>query len=220
MDGCGQRILRVSFFFSRLQKARSAMSTTRVMVVIAMTAAMMAGCGKAPEMEIQQAQQAMESAMTSDVSEYAPDALRMAEDTLNAAKAAQAEQDNKTALLRSYGSTKALYVSAKNLTDQAVAQAATEKERVRGEVAALLTQVQTAVDSATAALAKAPTGKDTKAELALMKNDLASITAVHQEAQAEFEAGNFKAAQTKLEAVLAKAQSLTTEIQAAATRRK
>lgn len=196
------------------------MSKKNVMVITALIAAMMTGCGKAPEMEMQQAQQAMDSATASDVAEYAPDALRMAEDTLNAARAAQAEQDNKMALLRSYGATKALYVSAKNLTDQAVAQAATEKENARGAVAALLTQVQSAVDTAAAALAKAPTGKDTKAELALMKNDLASIVAVHQEASAEFEAGKFKSAQTKLEAVLAQAQSLTAEIQAAAAKRR
>lgn len=196
------------------------MSTGKVIAATVLTAAMMTGCGKAPEMEMQQAQQALDSAMTTDAADYAPDALQMAEDTLNAARAAQAEQDNKMALLRSYGATKALYVSAKNLTEQAMAQAAAEKEKARGAVAALLTQVQGAVDSATAALAKAPTGKDTKAELALIKNDLASITAVHLEAQAEFEAGKFKSAQDKLEAVMTKAQSLTAEIAAASAKKR
>jgi len=196
------------------------MSKTRVMVVVLLAAAMMTGCGKAPEVEMQQAQQAMDAAKASDAADYASDALRMAEDTLNAARAAQAEQDNKMALLRSYGATKALYLSAKNLTDQAVAQAVVEKENVRGTTAALLAQVQGAVDSATAALAKAPTGKDTKAELALMKNDLASITTVYQEAKAEFDAGQFKSAQAKLEAVMAKAQALTSEIAAAAAKRR
>jgi len=196
------------------------MSRKQGMAVVALAALVMAGCGKAPEVEMQAAQEAMQSAKATDASEYAPEAMRMAEDTLNAALAAQAEQDNKMALLRSYGATKALYVSAKNLTDQAVAQAATEKENVRGTTAALLSQVQSAVDSATAALAKAPTGKDTKAELALLKNDLASITAVQQEAQAEFDAGQFKSAQAKLEAVLAKARSLTAEVQAAAAKRR
>jgi hypothetical protein len=196
------------------------MSKMRVIVVAVLAATLMAGCGKAPEMEMQQAQQALDSAMSTDAADYAPDALQMAEDTLNAARAAQAEQDNKMALLRSYGATKALYVSAKNLTEQAMAQAATEKEKSRGAVAALLEQVQGAVDSATAALAKAPAGKDTKAELALMKNDLASITAVHQEAKAEFEAGKFKSAQDKLEAVMTKAQSLTAEIAAAAAKKR
>jgi len=178
------------------------------------------GCGKAPEAEMQQAEQAMQSAMASDAAQYVPDLLQMAQDTLNAAKAAQAEQDNKMALLRSYGSAKALYVSAKNLTDQAVAQAEQEKEKVRGEVTTLLTQAQAALDSASAAVAKAPTGKDNRAELALIKNDLAAMKTVRDEAQADFDAGRYKAAQTKLETVMTKSQSLIAEIQAAAAKRR
>jgi hypothetical protein len=187
---------------------------------VATIALMATGCSKAPEVEMQAADQAMQAAMGSDVAQYAPDALRMAEDTLNAAKAAQAEQDNKMALLRSYGATKALYVSAKNLTDQAVAQAEQEKERVRTQVMAMLTQVQTSLDSASAALAKAPTGKDNKAELALIQNDLNSIMGMRTEAQADFDAGRYKAAQTKLETVMSKSQSIIGEIQAAAAKRR
>jgi hypothetical protein len=186
---------------------------------VAIAALAMVGCGKAPEMEMQDAESAMAAAQNAGAEQYAPDAFRMAKDTLNAAMAAKQEQDSKFALFRSYGDSKEMFVRAKAMTDQAVAQAEQEKERVKQEVAGLLEQGRVAMDSANAALAKAPKGKDNKAELELIKTDLSNLTMAYEQAQAEYTAGNYLTAKSQIEAVIAKANGVVAEIGAASGRK-
>ena len=131
----------------------------RVMgIVLVALLVIVAGCSKAPQTEMQNADQAMTMANTDEAKQYAPEAYKIAMDTLNAAKAAVKEQDGKFTLFRSYGKSKEMFVAAERLTQDAIAQAQTEKERVKGEVSAQLTSVQTALDEANGMLAKAPRG--------------------------------------------------------------
>jgi hypothetical protein len=190
-----------------------------LMAAIAIAALAVAGCSKAPDMEMQDAQNAMTAAQNAGAEQYAPDAFRMAKDTLNAALGGKQEQDSKFALFRSYGDSKDMFVRAKTMTDQAVAQAEQEKERVRGEVSALLEQARMAMDSANAALAKAPKGKDNKAELELIRTDLSNLSMAYEQANAEFNAGNYLSAKSKVEAVIEKANAVVSEIAAASGRK-
>jgi hypothetical protein len=193
----------------------------RISLVLAVLALLaIAGCSKAPEVEMQAANAALDAAKTAEAPDYAPDAFRTASDTLNAATAAKQEQDSKFALFRSYGKSKEMFISAKALADNAATQAAQEKERVRQEVMALITAAQAAVDSANAVLKKAPIGKGNKAEIELIKNDLAGNQAAFDEAKNDFNAGKYKVAKAKIEAVKAKAESIINEIAMAAAKKK
>ena len=116
-------------------------------------------------------------------------------------------------------SLKELYARAEVLAKEAQATAEAEKERVKAEVADMLTQAKQALDDAGAALAKAPKGKGSKADIELIKNDLTAATARYDEAKMDFDAGKYIAARTKLEAVMQKAQSLTEEIANAAAKK-
>jgi hypothetical protein len=133
-------------------------------------------------------------------------------DTLNAANAAKQEADGKFALFRSYSKAKALYVSADALAAKAVEDAAAEKERVKQEVTGLLTQAKAVLDSANQALAKAPKGKGSKADIELIKNDLAAAQASFDDANNDFNAGKYKIAKSKVEAAMMKAQSVIDQI--------
>lgn len=188
----------------------------RVSIVMAALALLfVAGCSKAPEVEMKNADAAMQAAVTAEAEQYAPEAYRIAMDTLNAAKAAKTEQDSKFALFRSYGKSKQSFISAVALAEKASADAATEKERVRLEVMDLITKTQAVIDSATVALEKAPRGKGSKADLEMIGNDLASTTSAFAAAKADFDGGKFLAAKAKLEAVQSKARSIIAEIEAA-----
>jgi ElaB/YqjD/DUF883 family membrane-anchored ribosome-binding protein len=182
--------------------------------------AIFAGCSKAPDAEMGAAQASLTAAQQSEAETYAPDALRMAQDTLNAATAAKTEQDGKFALFRSYGASKDMYVRADALLKQASQTAATEKEKVRAQVEALLTEAQAVLDSTNAALAKAPIGKGNKADIELIKNDLAGVGTQFGDAQADYNGGRYMVAKGKVEAVITKARSLMGEIAAAAQKKK
>ncbi len=189
------------------------------LAVMALMLLALIGCSKAPEAEMQAAKTAMDAAKAAEAELYAPDAYRVANDTLNAANAAKTEQDSKFALFRSYGKSKEMFVRAQALASKAASDAAAEKERVKQEVMGLMTQAKAAVDTAAAALAKAPKGKDTKAELELIKTDLDALTPAMTQAEADFNAGKYLTAKTDYEAIIQKAKGITDEIAAAAAKK-
>ena len=188
----------------------------RIAVVFAIFALLVfIGCAKPPEQEIQKANTSIETARTAEAEEYVPESFQVAMDTLNAANAAKTEADGKFAIFRSYSKAKALYVSAEALANKAAQDAAAEKERVKQEVANILVQAKAELDSANAALAKAPKGKGSKADIELIKNDLAAAQASFDEANNDFNAGKYKVAKAKVEAAIQKAQAVKAEIEQA-----
>lgn len=189
------------------------------LAVMALMLLALIGCSKAPEAEMQAAKTAMDAAKAAEAEQYAPDAYRIANDTMNAANAEKTTQDSKFALFRSYGKAKDMFVRAQALSQKASSDAATEKERVKQEVMGLMTQAKAAIDTATAVLAKAPRGKDTKAELELIKNDLDALTPASAQAEADFNAGKYLTAKTEYETIIQKAKGITDEIAAAAAKK-
>jgi len=188
----------------------------RIVVIMTLLALpLLIGCSKAPETEMQNAQAAIQSAQTAQAEQYAPEAYQMAMDTLNAATAAKQEQDGKFSLFRSYGKSKEMFLAAQALADRAATAAAAEKERVKGEVATLMAETQTLLENATKALAGAPKGKGSKADIELLKNDLAAATTAFEEAKADIQAENYLAAKAKFETVKAKAQGVIDDVEKA-----
>ena len=185
-------------------------TATIILAVIAML--VVVGCSKPPEQEMSGATQALDSAKMGEAPDYAPDAYRVAADTLNAAMALKREADAKFALFRSYGKSKAMFVRAQALANDAATKAQAEKERVRVEVADMLVQAKALLDSAEVDLKKAPRGKGSKADIELIRTDLAAATAQHAEAQMDFDGGKYKAAKAKLEAMTQKVRGVMDEI--------
>jgi hypothetical protein len=192
-----------------------------MLVLAALTLlALMVGCSKAPEAEMQSAEAALEAAGVAEAEVYVPDSYRAAMDTLNAARAAKQEQDSKFALFRSYGKSKEMFVRAEEMFTNAATEAAAEKERVRLEVTQMLDVAKAVVDSAATALKKAPRGKGSKADIELITNDLAAVQSALAEAETDIGSGKFMVAKSKLENVVQKAHSIMDEIAAAIARKK
>jgi hypothetical protein len=189
------------------------------LALLALMLLVVVGCSKAPEAEMTAASAAFDAARAAEAEGYVPDAFRMAQDTLNAAQAMKTEQDGKFALFRSYGKSKEMFVRAQALAEKATADAAAEKERVKAEVMTLMADAKAAMDAATAAVDKAPKGKDTKAEIELIKNSLAALAPAYADAEADFNAGKFLTAKSKFEGVMAQAKSIQDEVAAAAARK-
>jgi hypothetical protein len=163
-------------------------------------------------MEMQNANAAFEAAKAAEAEAYVPDAYRAAMDSLNTAMAMKQEQDGKFALFRGYGKSKAMFIQAEAMAKQVAQDAAVEKERVKNEVTILMTEAKAALDSAEAAMKKAPRGKGSKADLELIQADLTATMAAYDDAMSDFNAGKYLVARGKVQTVISKARSITAEI--------
>jgi hypothetical protein len=194
-------------------------TTLRIGLIALVVVIFVSGCGKPPEQEMQAARSAIETAKSAEAELYAREAYAIAQDTLNAAIAAKGQQDGKFTLFRSYGKARNLYLRAQALAEEATAAANTQKERYREEVAMLMDQAQRHLASADSALAKAPVGKGSKADIELIKGDLAAAKTTFEDARRENETGRYLTAKAKLEMVIQRTQAISNEI-AAASRKK
>jgi hypothetical protein len=158
------------------------------------------------------ANQAMDAAKMAEAQDYAMDAYRVAQDTLNAAMALKTEADGKFALFRNYGKSKEMFIRAQSLANDAASKAAQEKERVRVEVTEMMTQAKALLDSANVALTKAPRGKGSKADIELIKTDLAAAQTAFDDANMDFNNSKYKAAKAKLDAMMQKTNMVIMEI--------
>ncbi|MBK7091466.1 MAG: DUF4398 domain-containing protein [bacterium] len=183
-----------------------------LLAVIAIALLVIAGCSKPPEAEMAAAQSAINNAKAAEAEQYAPQAFRMLSDSLNGANAMKTEQDNKFALFRSYGDSKAMFERVATMSTDVINQANAEKERVKQEVTGMMAETKTLLDSAMVLLDKAPQGKDNKAELELIKNDLTNIGSEWMVAEGDFNGGKYLVARTKLESIKSRIASITAEI--------
>ena len=187
----------------------------RLMAIPLVLALLVAGCSKPPEMEQANAEQAVQAASAAQAAKYAPRDWQTVQDTLQAAKAERAAQDGRFALFRSYGKSKALFEKASALAATAKVNAEAEMARVREETRQLLAAVRVELDSTAAMLAKAPVGKDTKAELELMKQDMTAMQGMITEAQAAFDRNDFDTAKNRAQTIRDKSATMKAQLEAA-----
>jgi hypothetical protein len=166
-------------------------------------------CASAPKEEITATTSAIQAAQTDDVRTYAADSLKDAEDTMAKATAEVQAQDAKFALSRDYKSASELLKQAKDKAAKAQADATANKAKAKADAETLIATLKQTTDEAKKALATAPRGKDTKAELEAMQNDLksaeeaatAAATAMSQEKYSEALA-QATTAKTKLNGII------------------
>ncbi|MEW5794969.1 MAG: hypothetical protein AB1772_01285 [Candidatus Zixiibacteriota bacterium] len=185
-------------------------------ILVALAVALLVtGCAKAPQEELKASEDAMANAQLAEAQDYAPASYQQAMDSLNAAKVEIQNQDSKFALFRGYGRAKELLAAAQRLSDQAVTDAQAAKEQVRLEDSTLIAQIDGLFVTAKDALAKAPKGKGTKADLELIASDLAAVEQAHAAALADYNAGKYLAAKPKFEAAVSQLNRIISDIEAA-----
>jgi hypothetical protein len=176
---------------------------------------LVAGCAKAPQMEIDAAQASLAAAKTAEAAEYAPRALAGAQDAINAMDAELAAQQKKFALFRSYKHAKELIAAAKTAGDQAAQTAVAEKEKARQEATNLIAQGKASLEEAKAMLAKAPRGKGSQADIKALESDLAAAEMALVDVDNVFASGKFLQAKAKANAAMQQIQNVKNAIQAA-----
>ena len=132
----------------------------------------LSGCSSAPKEEITATTDALKSIETADVNTYAPESLKAAQDEMNKALAEVKMQEEKFALTRDYKESVAMLKSTKELVEKAQSEAQANKAKAKADAETAIAELPLLLQEASELLAKAPKGKDTKADLEAMQNDL------------------------------------------------
>ncbi len=196
------------------------MKRISVLLALAGVAILSAACAKEPTDAINAARSSLAAAKTAEAADYAPGAMAAAETASAALDAELKAQSEKFALTRSYTKASELAVQAKAAADQAAAQAVTGKEQMKTEATTLVAGVRSSIEAAKAALAKAPKGKGSAADIEAMKSDLTGVETGLSDMDAAIAAGKYKDAKVKAEAAKATLDKIVADVNAAAAMKK
>jgi hypothetical protein len=121
--------------------------------------------------------------------------------------------------MRSYAKATELAAAAKVAAETAQQRAVEGKEQARNEATQLVADARVVLDEAVLMLEKAPRGKGTQADLAVMKSDLAAVEVSLGEANSALAASNFDEARTKAQAAIQAAGQVKAAVEQALTMR-
>ena len=179
-----------------------------------------AGCASPPQADIDAAKAALDKATAAGAAEYAADSFKAAQDAQAACEAELKAQADKFALFRSYTKAAELAKAAQTSGEKAEQDAVAGKEKAKNEATALIEEAKTALTAATEALAKAPKGKGTAADLEAMKGDLTGAETSITDATTAMGAERYLEAKAKAEAAKNAAAKVSADVQAAIEARK
>lgn len=176
---------------------------------------LIAGCKSAPTEEINATKEALSSVRNDDVSTYAPESLKAAEDAMSSALAEVQVQDEKFALTRDYKQSATMLKSAKDLAEKAKTDAQVNKAKAKADAEAAVAALPAVIVEAENLLKTAPKGKDTKADLEMMQGDLKIAQDSSMEAQNAISGERYLDAIAKANTAKEKANSIIEQVNAA-----
>ena len=181
---------------------------TAVVFLAAVALVLCCACAaKPPQEKIDAAKKAMDEVKNAGAEQYAPEAYKALADKNAAMEAALNE--------KKYEEVAKLADEIKAGSANVVTEAAKGKDKVKADAQAAIDAANTSITTAEEALAKAPTGKGSAADLEAMKGDVEAAKADVPKAKAAWDAGNYAEATTLANAVKAKADKVSADVQAA-----
>jgi predicted small lipoprotein YifL len=178
--------------------------------------AILTGCGKKPQVEIDATNAAIEAAKAAEANVYLPDEFTAVQDSMNAIMADIEAQEGK--LFKKFGDAKEKLASASALANELASKVETKKEEVKAEAETLLDEIKTVLAENSKLVPKLPRGKEGAAVIEQIKADLSNVDAAVAEAQTAYDNGAFMDALNKIKAAKAKADGLNEEIKEALTK--
>ena len=144
----------------------------------------LASCAKAPQAEIDAANVSIEAAKTAGADRYAPESFNAASEALKTALTAVEEQNSKFALFRNYDASKTTLASVGTLATKSVEETTAKKEALKAEVNQAVIDLNATIVADKELLAKAPKGKEGKAALEAIGQEIAVVETVSTEVAA------------------------------------
>jgi len=183
------------------------------LVVFSVLVFTLASCAKAPQAEIDAANAAIATAKTAGADRYVPESFNAANEALKSAETAVAEQNAKFALFRNYDAAKTTLASVSTLATKAVEETTAKKDALKAEVTQAITDLGALITSNKELLAKAPKGKEGKAALEAIGQEIAVVETVNTEVTAGI-ANNedILTLSDKIKPAVEKAKAINTEL--------
>jgi len=178
--------------------------------------AILASCGKKPQVEIDATNAAIEAAKAAEANVYLPDEFAAVQDSMNTIMADIEGQEGK--LFKKFGDAKEKLASTSALANELASKVETKKEEVKAEAETLLDEIKTVLAENSKLVPKLPRGKEGAAVIEQIKADLSNVDAAVAEAQTAYDNGAFMDALNKIKAAKAKADGLNEEIKEALTK--
>jgi len=172
-----------------------------------------ASCAKPPQAEMDAANASIEQAKTAGADRYVPASFNAATEALKTAQAAIEEQNSKFALFRNYDAAKTTLASVNTLASKAVQETAARKDALKAEVTQAVTDLNTLIAQDKEMLAKAPKGKEGKAALEAIGQEISAVEAVSTEVATGLTSnGDILTLSEKVKPAVEKAKAINTEL--------
>ena len=188
-------------------------NTLKFLALSMVTIFLLAGCAKQPTEEINAAKASVDSAIAEGAEKYAAEDAKKLNDSMQAAQDEIKVQDSK--LFKDYSKAKGLLSKTKADADALKAGIAAKKEEAKKNALAAQEAAQASVIEAKALLAKAPKGKDSKADLEAFEADLKGIEDSLTEVKSANDSEDYSAAIEKSNAIKEKAAAISDQIKKA-----
>ncbi len=178
--------------------------------VLTLTALVFTACSKIPQAEIDQANQAIDSARIAGADVYVPEAFLGLQDSMKSVT--ESIEAQKSKLFKNYGSSKEKLAQITQQAKDVVVQSETKKEELKKQVQETLAEITTLLKENKKIITEAPKGKEGTTALMAMKNEITTIETSVGEANTMFEKGEYMAASIKVKSSKEQAMALNTEL--------
>jgi hypothetical protein len=161
---------------------------------------------------------AIQSSVAVEADEYAPEQMRALRAAGEKTLAELAAESGRFVVFRSFGRLEQSASKIRSLNAQVISVAIKNREQTRLSVAQMLAETRAELDSATLALEAAPRRRGTRADVEMIRVDLAALRDACAEAEAASAAGQYRVAQSSIESANRRARELRQDIEAAIAR--
>ena len=174
---------------------------------------MIAGCSSPPAQELDGAKASIKDAAGAGAEKYAPEDLKKLNDQVVAANDEIKAQEGKW--FKSYDKAKEMLAKAKADADALKPTLAAKKEDAKKNATAAQEAAKAAVDEAKNLLAKAPVGKESRADIEAMKADVKGLEDGLTEVQSLVTSEDYKTATDKAKVISEKAAGVSDQVKQA-----
>ncbi len=170
------------------------------------------GCAQPPDSELTAAKNALEEARNAGAADYVAEEFKAVQDDLQKAQEEITAQETKVSLARNYDKARELLGKAKAEAEKAKTDAVSAKEEAKGEAETGFKEAQAALGQAKVLLARAPTGKGSKRDIAALKGDVQTADAMLLNIKTSLDHGDYLDARAKEQSVKETAATVSEQV--------
>lgn len=173
------------------------------------------GCARVPQQEINNAMASLEAAKSVEANRYLETEFNALQDSFNVAMTDIEAQKSKSVMSKNFKNAKAMLILIAQNGDSLKAKTLIYKAEVQADVDQKINVYKELVEKTQVLLTTAPKGKESRAVVESMKNDLNAIETTFAEVANFMQEGDYLSAQERVDSSIEKVQVINDELQQA-----